>query len=138
MPSGAQRIPDECFETAQGEVESCAYQASDGVTYIVHGTEVRQKEIRDLFSYSGTLIADIEGGDSILDVIGKLKSLPGNFPAWKYSKLSPSGFVVGIEPCLRSSNGATWDYRLKFNEQGLLTSVSSSSAGYWDVYYQTQ
>lgn len=138
MPSGAQRIPDECFETAQGEVESCAYRASDGVTYIVHGTEVWQKEIRDLFSYSGTLIADIEGGDSILDVIGKLNSLPKNFPAWKYWKLSPAGFVIGTEPCLRSSNGAIWDYRLEFNEQGLLTSVSSSSTAYWDVHYQTQ
>ena len=138
MPSDAHRIPDECVETAEGKVESCAYQASDGVTYVVHGTEVWQKEIRDLFSYSGTLIADIGGGDSILDVIGKLNSLPKNFPTWKYWKLSPSGFVIGTEPCLRSSNGAIWDYRLEFSGQGLLTSVSSSSTAYWDVYYQTQ
>jgi hypothetical protein len=137
LPKTVRKLSDECPDSHGMDKDYCVYTDDTGLSYVMRGHEVWRKEARDLFSYSGDIIADVRAGDSVLDVFRKLATLPRKFPQWHYQALE-KGFAIATAPCLRSSNGAVWDYQFIFDGTGKLTSVISASQAYWDEYRSTQ
>jgi hypothetical protein len=122
--------PLTCFGGAKSnENDECYYTGDDGVSYTAFGYEIVDKTIEDLQHFKGRLIAGVAWGDSLTEVIRKLRYLPDGFPDWSIG-YHDRGVFLFTGPCLKSSNGALWRYSLGFNQEGKLDSATAFLKGY--------
>ncbi len=122
--------PLTCFDGAKSnENDECYYTGDDGISYTALGYEIVYKTIDDFQHFNGRLIAGIAWGDSLMEVIRKLRYVPDGFPDWSIG-YHDRGVFLYTGPCLKSSNGALWRYFLGFNQDGKLDSASAFLKGY--------
>ena len=76
--------------------------------------------MKNLAKYKRAAIASLASGDSMIDALKKLRSLPESFPNWSVRSLEKNGFVLGTGECIKGANGVVSSYYLIFDERGRL------------------
>jgi hypothetical protein len=124
IPTNAKRSPG-CFEDLSEGYIDCEYTDERGVTYAVAGGTIHKVEVKNLAKFGGNTIARVAYGDSLMEVLRKLRSLPSYFPPWYVGALTSGGFYLTTDTCIRGSMGVTWSYGLQFDEAGSLTGIDN-------------
>jgi hypothetical protein len=96
------------------------------ITNYGEGLKVEGAEVTAESGYRHDLIADIAFGDSVKKVRQKFKDLlPKDFPKWTLTQLGGEGPTLTSDDTICGSNGEIWFYKLVFDQDARLISVST-------------
>jgi hypothetical protein len=101
-----------------------------GVTYDItdygEGLKVEGAKVTAASGYHHDLIADIAFGESVKRVRQKFKDLlPKDFPKWTLTQLGGEGPTLTSDDTICGSDGEIWFYKLVFDQDARLISVST-------------